>query len=560
MNTPQKRFKTIITLIFLLSFVQSYAQKWVKPNTATNYSNQVERPKLVVGFVVDQMRWDYLYRFYDRFSKGGFRRLINNGFSVENTLIPYLPTQTACGHSSIYTGSVPALNGIIANSWYDSALARNVYCTEDNAEKTVGSTSSAGQMSPKNLQVTTITDELRLATNFKGKVVSVSLKDRGSILPGGHAANAAYWHDAQSGNWITSTHYMDKLPTWVNNYNALKTADKFFDLDWNTLYPINSYTNSDEDNVTYEGRFKGETTSSFPHLTKQYIGKNYEMIKSLPYGNTMTIDFAKLAIQNEGLGNDPITDFLTVSCSATDYVGHQYGPNSIELEDTYLRLDKDLEALFTYLDKTVGKDNYLFFLSADHGVSHAPEFLSKNNIPAERYNTRAMSRGLDSLLTEKFQLKKSIVSIINDQVIFDQKIIENSKFDFTSIKATAIKFIKRQNGISNAVDLTNLQNTTLPEELKTRLSNGYNPKLSGDIQIISNSGWYNSSSPTGIGHGGWYNYDAHIPLVFMGWKIKPGKTNKTYYMTDIAPTLAAMLHIQMPSGNIGSPITEITAQ
>ena len=555
------RFKIIATIILLLSITQLKAQKWTKPNTTVNSAPKtIERPKLVVGFVVDQMRWDYLYRFYDRFSKGGFKRLVNEGFSVENMLIPYLPTQTACGHSSIYTGSVPALNGIIANSWFDPSIGKNIYCTEDTYAKTVGSTSSAGQMSPKNLKVTTITDELRLATNFKGKVVSVSLKDRGSILPGGHAANAAYWFDGQSGNWITSTHYMDKLPTWVNDYNALKPADKFYDRDWNTLYPLNSYTNSDADNVSYEGKFRGETTSSFPHLTKQYIGKNYELIKSLPYGNTMTIDLAKLAVQNENLGKDEITDFLAISCSATDYVGHQYGPNSMEIEDTYLRLDKDLEELFNYLDKTVGKGNYLFFISADHGVAHAPEFLAKNNIPAERYTTRAMSKGLDSLLTEKFQLKKSIVGIMNDQVVFDQKVIENSKFDFTLIKTTAINYLKKQNGVSNAVDLTNLQSTTLPEELKTRLANGYNPKLSGDIQIISNSGWYNSSSSSGIGHGGWYNYDSHIPLVFMGWKVKPGKTNKTYYMTDIAPTLVAMLHIQMPSGSIGSPITELTHQ
>lgn len=554
------RLKTLFAILLVLSFFQLQAQKTVKPTTTAkaNFPKDVDRPKLVVGFVVDQMRWDYLYRFYNRFSNGGFKRLINEGFSVENTFIPYLPTQTACGHSSIYTGSVPAINGIIANQWYDPTLGRTMYCTEDKDQKTVGSTSSDGQMSPKNLQVNTITDELRIATNFQGKVISISLKDRGSILPGGHSANAAYWHDALTGNWITSTHYMQKLPNWVSDFNALKVSDKFFAQDWNTLYPINTYTNSDADNVSYEGRFKNETTSAFPHLTKQYIGKNYDLIKSLPYGNTMTIDFAKLAVQNENLGKDNVTDFLAISCSATDYVGHQFGPNSIELEDTYLRLDQDLEGLFNYLDQTVGKGNYLFFISADHGVAHAPEFLTKNNIPTERYSTRNLAKQLDSLLAEKFQLNKSIVSISNDQVIFNRDVIEKSNVDFTRVKATAITFLKKQNGISNAVDLANLQNTTLPLILKTRIENGYHPKLSGDIQIIANAGWYNSSSPTGIGHGGWYNYDAHIPLIFMGWKVKSGKTNRTYYMPDIAPTLAAMLHIQMPNGSIGTPILELT--
>lgn len=552
--------RRILFLVVLISaFSQLNAQKWVKPNTTnTQYPKTIDRPKLVVGFVVDQMRWDYLYRFYDRFSKGGFKRLINDGFSAENTLIPYVPTQTACGHASIYTGSVPALNGIIANSWYDPMVGRDMYCVEDKSQKTVGSTSNAGLMSPKNLQVNTITDELRIATNFQAKVISVSMKDRGSILPGGHSANGAYWHDGMSGNWITSTHYMDKLPTWVNEYNALKEGDKFFAKNWNTLYPIETYLNSDSNNVSYEGRFKDETESSFPHITKQYIGKNNEMIKSLPYGNTMTIDFAKLAVEKEGLGKDDITDFLAISCSSTDYIGHQFGPNSIEIEDTYLRLDKDLEELFNYLDKTVGKGNYLFFISADHGVAHAPEFLAKNKIPAERFTSRSLYRSLDTLMQQKFQLKKSIVTITNDQVIFDKEVIENSKLDFTMVKNAAINHLKKQKSVSNAIDLTNLQNTTLPAELKTRLANGYNPKLSGDIQIINHAAWYNSSSPSGIGHGGWYNYDSHIPLVFMGWNIKPGKTSKQYYMTDITATLATMLRIQMPNGSIGNPITEIT--
>ncbi len=554
------RLKILFAILLVLSFVQLQAQKTIKPTNKANanYPKAVDRPKLVVGFVVDQMRWDYLYRFYDRYSKGGFKRLINDGFSVENTFIPYMATQTAPGHASIYTGSVPAINGIIANNWYDPTLSRSIYCTEDKDQKTVGSTSNAGQMSPKNLQVNTITDELRIATNFQGKVVSISLKDRGSILPGGHSANAAYWHDGITGNWITSTHYMDKLPNWVDNFNALKVSDKFFAQDWNTLYPINTYTNSDTDDVGYEGRFKDEKTSSFPHLTKQYMGKNYELIKSLPYGNTLTIDFAKLAVQNERLGKDEITDFLAISCSATDYIGHQFGPNSIEIEDTYLRLDKDLESLFNYLDETVGKGKYLFFISADHGVAHAPEFLTKNKIPTERYTTRNISKQLDSLLDEKFDLKKSIVSTSNDQIMFNKDLIEKSNLDFTKVKAAAISFLKKQKGISNAVDLANLQNTPLPSLLKNRIENNYHPKLSGDIQIIANAGWYNSSSSTGIGHGGWYNYDAHIPLVFMGWKVKPGKTNRTYYMTDIAPTLAAILHIQMPNGSIGTPIIEVT--
>ena len=329
---------SIVFLIGVTSIAQTTKSKLQQTATGTK---QISRPKLVVGMVIDQMRWDYLYRYYNRYSSGGFKRLLNEGFSAENTFIPYTPTYTACGHASIYTGSVPAINGIVGNDWYDRDLNRNMYCAEDTSVSTVGSNTTAGKMSPKNLLVTTITDELRLATNFKSKVIGISLKDRGSIMPAGHSANAAYWYDGGTGDWITSTHYMSKLPTWLEDCNKIKLANKFYDKNWNTLYPIDTYTQSTIDNKAYEGKARGEESPSFPHPLKLYIGKNYDMIRSTPYGNTITLDLAKLAILSEDLGKGSATDFLAVSCSSTDYVGHQYGPNSIEAEDTYLRLDKD---------------------------------------------------------------------------------------------------------------------------------------------------------------------------------------------------------------------------
>lgn len=553
--------KSLIQLtLLLLLCVPVYAQKKAsKASSMPSYPTTVDRPKLVVGFVVDQMRWDYLYRYYDRYVDGGFKRLINEGFSAENTFIPYLPTYTACGHASVYTGSVPAINGIIGNNWYDPQLGRNVYCAEDKEVHTVGSTSKAGEMSPKNMLSNSITDELRLSTNFRSKVIGISMKDRGAILPAGHSANAAYWFDGESGNWITSTYYMKELPNWVSTYNGLKKTDEFLSKDWNTLYPINTYLQSSGDDKIYEGKFKGATTSAFPHITKNAIGKDYGMIRSTPYGNTMTLDLAKLAIASEKLGQGTVTDFLAVSCSSTDYVGHQFGPNSIEAEDTYLRLDKDLQAFLTYLDKTVGKGNYLFFLTADHGAVQVPGFLKENNIPAGNFNTRQLSQDLSSYLEREFNIKGSITTIINSQVMFNQKAISDNKGDFNKIKEASIEFMKRQPSIMNAVDLTRVSSTTLPEELKKRISNGYNARRSGDIYFVLNPNWYEGGN-TGTSHGSWYNYDSHIPLVFMGWKVKPGKTNKTHYMTDIAPTLAAMLQIQMPNGNIGEPITELTHQ
>jgi predicted AlkP superfamily pyrophosphatase or phosphodiesterase len=551
------KFRNLLFLLFIVFGNQVFSQKWTKSNTSTaTSSNKVDRPKLVVGIVVDQMRWDYLYRYYSRYGNGGFKRLLNEGFSAENTLIPYTPTLTACGHASIYTGTVPAINGIIGNNWFDPQIGRDIYCVEDKEVKTVGNNSIEGLMSPKNLLVTTMTDELRLATNFKSKVISVSVKDRGAILPGGHSANGAFWYDDPSGTFITSTHYMTELPEWVKQFNAQKWPDKFLAQDWNTLYPIGTYTNSTADDKPYERLFKGEKTSTFPHLFKQYVNKNYSMMASMPQGNTLLLELAKSAVVGEKLGQMGNTDFLAISLSSTDYVGHQFGPNSIEAEDTYLRLDKDLEAFLTYLDKAVGKGNYLFFLTADHGATHSPAFSKENKLPGEGLSTRKYKTDLDSLILAKFKVKKAIFTLMNNQVIFDTDAINDARADYSGIKQLCVDYLVKQEGILNAVDIKNMNNTSIPADIKMKITNGYNARRSGEVYYMLNPGWYPSTGP-GTGHGAWNPYDSHIPAVFMGWGVKQGKTNKEYYMTDIAPTISALLHIQQPSGAIGKVITEL---
>lgn len=549
-----KKISCLIFSISIFSIALTSAQT-KKPTTTQPkaFPAEVARPKLVVGLVVDQMRWDYLYRYYNRYTNGGFKRLINEGFSVENTFIPYTPTYTACGHTCIYTGSVPAVHGIIGNDWYDPETKKNVYCTEDSSVSTVGSTpSSEGNMSPKNMLTTTITDELRLATNFKGKVIGISLKDRGSILPAGHAANAAYWYQGSTGNWITSTYYMKEVPTWIADYNKLKLANKFYAKNWETLYPMNTYVNSTTDEKAYEGK-----SSTFPHQLTQNIDKNFDAIRSTPYGNTITLDLAKLAILSEDLGQDNITDFLAVSCSSTDYVGHAYGPNSVEAEDTYLRLDKDFEEFFNYLDKKVGKGNYTVFLTADHGAAHVPGFMQENKLPSGVVSDRDIANKLNAYLNDKFKVTNVVLKSQNNQIIFDHDKTDKDDVSFDVIKSASVEFLKRLDGFQNAVDISKIAQATLQEIQKTMITNGYYARRSGDIYYVLQPNWFNGSS-TGTTHGNWNPYDSHIPLVFMGWGIKPGATNKTHYMTDIAPTLAALLHIQMPNGNVGEPITEIT--
>jgi len=513
------------------------------------------KPKLVVGLVIDQMRWDYLYRFNALYGENGFKRMLREGFSAENTFIPYVPTYTAVGHTCVYTGSVPAIMGIVGNNWFDKATNRNVYCTDDSTVVTVGSNSVAGKMSPKNLWTTTITDELRLSNNFKSKVIGIALKDRGSILPAGHSANAAYWYDA--GKWISSSYYMKNLPGWVDNFNAKDLPSKYMSTDWNTLLPISKYDQSTEDDKVYESRIKGETTVVFPHkLSAIDVAVKPEAFKTTPFANTYTFEFAKAAIENESLGKNSVTDFLAISISSTDYIGHSFGPNSIEVEDTYLRLDKDIADFLQYLDAKMGKGNYTVFLSADHAVAHIPSFLAEHKIPGGNFEDNDIRLELNRMIETDFGIQNMVLSLQNYQVYLNINELERQGKDVAAVKKAVIKTLQAKSFILTAFETDKLALTTLPEPQKTMLANGYNIKRSGDIQFTLKPGYFDGTA-RGTTHGLWNPYDAHIPLLFFGWGVKPGKLNRETYMTDISPTLAAMLKIQMPSGSVGKVITEV---
>lgn len=520
-----------------------------------SYSQNIDRPKLVIGIVVDQMRPDYLYRFYNRYEKDGFKRLLGDGFVCANTFIPYTPTVTGAGHTCIYTGSVPALHGIMGNTWYDRSLKKNVYCTDDKSVQTVGSLSAAGHMSPKNLWSSTITDELRLASNFKNKTIAIAIKDRGSIFPAGATANGAYWFETSSGNWISSSFYMQELPEWMKKFNEKKLPDVYMNQNWNTLYPLNTYTQSTADSNRYENKMYGED-ATFPHMTHSITGNKYEAFVAMPQGNTYTFETAKAAIEGEQLGSRGITDFLALSFSSTDIAGHAFGPNSVEIEDMYLRFDKELGKFLKYLDVKIGKGQYLLFLTADHAVGQNPLFLKDNKLPGGTAKATDERKVLNERLQKEFNVTNLIESAINSQFYLNDSIISKNKLDKKSIKDFITTFYLKQPGVANVVDLGAIQSQDIPPKVKMRIVNGYNQKLSGDLQIIYKPQWFENYT-TGASHGTWYPYDSHIPLIWYGWKIKKGESAREVYMTDIAPTLAALLHIQMPNACIGNAIEEV---
>jgi predicted AlkP superfamily pyrophosphatase or phosphodiesterase len=542
-------FCILVSTLILQTFAQS-------PAPSKTAAPAVVRPRLIVGIVVDQMRWDYLYRYYNRYGAGGFRRLLNDGFSCEDTYISHLPAFTAVGHTTIFTGSVPSIDGIAGNDWIDQATGKSVYCTQDDSVQPVGGTSPAGNMSPRNLLATTITDELMLATNFQSRVVGVSLKDRASILPAGHTPTGAFWFDDVKGCFSTSTWYMKELPEWVNRFNAKDEPDQLVANGWNTLYPIDTYKESTPDNSPWEGLFKGETSPVFPHDIARFYKEDHDNIRSSPFGNTLTLDFAKAAVEGYALGQRDATDFLTINCASTDYVGHKYGPNSIEEEDVFLRLDRDFAAFFSYLDSKVGKENYLVFLTADHGASHSIDFMRSHQIPAGFVGIRNLMKKLGDTLSAVFGVNDLLLNSSNYYVNFNLARMLQANLSLDSLKRVAIYWLQQQSALQYVVDMADIEKAALPRPLHDMVINGYNRKRSGSILLIPNPGWFDGFEK-GTTHGVWNPQDTHIPLVFMGWHIPHGALYRTVHMTDIAPTLANLLHVQAPDGNIGDAIPEL---
>lgn len=509
------------------------------------------RPKLVVGLVVDQMRWDYLYRYSERYTTGGFKRLLSEGFSCENAFLDYTPTYTAPGHANVYTGSVPSLHGIIGNSWWSKETGKFVYCTDDDSALPVGTTSVAGKMSPKNLWSNTITDELKLAQNFKNKTIAISLKDRGSIIPGGHTADAAYWFDNATGGWISSSYYMTELPSWVRTFNSKKFPDSFLKKNWETLYPLNTYRHNSGDVKPYEDIVPGED-NEFAHKTESILANKYETFRYIPGGNTYTFDMGKAAIESEGLGRGKLTDFLCLSFSTTDYAGHRFGPNSVEMEDMFLRFDRDLASFLAYLDKKIGKGQYLVFLTADHGAAHIPGYALENKMPAGFTDDQMLKQLLTEAVLNDMKIADAITTVINYQVYISKAVPADRK---QAVKNIIIEKLTSIPEITHAFDL-NAGHLMLPEKLEKMVKNGYNQKLSGDVQFVFRPQWFDGFSK-GTTHGVWNPYDSHLPLLWFGWKIKPGRSYREISISDIAPTLAAMLQIQMPNASVGDVITEI---
>lgn len=519
--------------------------------------NAQERPKLVVGIVVDQMKMEYLYRFSDDFTANGFKRLMNNGYTFQNMHYNYMPTYTAPGHASIYTGTTPATHGIVSNEWFSRKLGKQMYCTDDAGVVTIGDgTKEEGEMSPKNLLSTTITDELRMGTNFQGKVIGVSLKDRGAILPAGHFANWAFWY-SKTGSFISSTFYGDKLPDWVTEFNGEKRYLSYINKGWDLYKPLSVYTSKSlPDNNPYEGKLYNSAAPVFPYNLKDMYDKNDAgIIRSTPFGNDLLADFAKRAIEKEELGKDDITDFLTVSFSSTDYVGHLLGPRSMELQDTYLRLDQTIADFLAYLDKTVGKDNYLLFLTADHAGAENVNYLKDRKYNVNSISPKDIRKNLTDFSVKTFGADL-VLNYSSFNLFLNKEVIKTKKLELVKVKQAFKDYLMAQDYVKRVYTEEEILGATGNDYYLNFIVKGYDVTQNGDLIVLDKPG-YIEYMGTGTSHGTPYTYDTHVPAIFYGWHIKKGESYNKKTITQIAPTIAQKIKVTFPNGTEANVLEEV---
>jgi predicted AlkP superfamily pyrophosphatase or phosphodiesterase len=527
-------------------------------------STEQNQPKLVLQITVDQMRGDMPMRYKDRLGEGGFRYLMEKGTHYINAHYKHADTETPIGHAALFTGTVPAHNGIVAGNWFDKDLGRIIYNVEDDRYPEIGKEPKKGKgRSPKNLLSSTIGDELVINNNGRSRVFSVSVKDRGAIIPGGHAGKA-FWFSKSTGEFVTSTYYYKDYPDWVKKWNAQKLADRYKETSWELLYDASTYMFGEMDDRPYEQDYFG-LGKTFPHPYFSDPAYYYAALTFSPPGDELVAEFAKALIANESLGNDEYADLLAVSFSSTDYIGHAWGPSSLEAEDNVLRLDRTLEELFRFVDTHVGLDNTLIILAADHGMCEAPELMKSWGFDVGRLNSETIEKGtIGNAIEARLGVPGDVIQLYEHPYVYlDENEIKKTEYTVTQIEKAVAEEILKIPGIVAAVTRTDLVNGTVaPTRLNKMIQNNFHPKRSGHIHVVAEQFWffyYQMDDVVKITamHGSPWSYDTYVPLFFAGHRIPTQTIARPVAPYDIAATIAAYLEIKPPSGSIGKPLVEV---
>lgn len=491
------------------------------------------RPKLVVAIVVDQFRYDYLTRFRDQYT-GGLARLLNQGAVFTNAFYQHYPTVTAIGHSTLLSGATPSISGIVGNDWYDRGTRSGVTSVEEHDKNIsmLGGRGKAGKSaSPRRLLVSTLGDELKMAGR-NSKVIGISMKDRSAILPAGHMADGAFWFDETSGNFVTSTYYAKEMPAWASAFNKGRFTEKFIGQEWK---PVGG----------------GDT---FKKMSPQADDAYYKALESTPYGNEIVEKFAEAALTGEQLGKRNTTDVLAVSFSSNDYVGHSVGPDSPQVRDISIRTDRALADLFRALETHVGMKNVLVVFTADHGVAPVPEVNQQRKMPGGRMADT--SAAIQKKLTERFGEGKWLVGKTGSSHYLNLDLIRSKSLNENLVAETAATAARSVPHVFRVYTKEQLRRGAVGNDLVDRaILNGFHHDRSADITIVNDP--YYLEGKSGTSHGLPFSYDTHVPVIFLGDWVKPGRYHNRIAPNDIAPTLATILDVETPSGAIGHALDEI---
>lgn len=535
------------------------------------------KPKLVLQITVDQLRGDLPTRYYDRLGDGGFRYLWEKGIVYRNAHHAHANTETIVGHTTLATGAHPSAHGMVGNLWFDRETGFTTYNVEDpnyrlltegadvdedaEIDPTQRAARSEGR-SPATILVSTFSDELSSSTGGRAKVFGVSVKDRGAISMAGHSGTA-YWFSKASGEFVTSTYYLDQYPDWVKAFNKQQPAQRFANTSWNLLHKQRSYLFGESDDREWETDVAG-FGRVFPHSYGDGSSRYFTTWLTLsPAGDKLVLDFAKQALTEEQLGADAITDYLSVSFSSTDYVGHVFGPFSLEGEDNILQLDRTLADLLAYVDAKVGLANTLIVLSADHGGPDAPGYLNSLDIPAgyvdpESWETDA---AIDRIKKEFTIDGKLIETYSHPYLYFSRDVKDNDSIDREELESVVVEELSKFKGVSLAVSSAALRRGNLPDtHLHRSVVNNFHPKRSGDIYLVFEPNWFINDFDglkVAATHGSPWNYDTYVPIVFAGAGLQAQTVDRKVHTVDIAPTLSSYLEIKPPSGSVGVPLREV---
>ncbi len=490
--------------------------------TLTLAAEPPPRPRLVLTIVIDQFRYDYLTRYREEYA-GGFARLLTQGAVFTNARFEHFPTVTATGHSTILTGALPTLSGIIGNDWYDRDAGKQVTSVSDDSVKMLEGSGDGGA-SPRRLLVDTVGDELKIASGGKSRVIGISIKDRAAILPAGHSADAAYWYDTRTGHFVTSTFYAADLPTWVKEFN-LTAASRYRGAEWmGHKLPLDN--------------------------------KAFSEVEATPFANDLVESFAERAIEAEKLGKDTATDLLTVSFSANDYIGHQYGPDSPEVKDLSKRTDQVLDKLFRFIDTQIGMRNVLVVLTADHGVAPGPEAQAARRMPGGRMPSGIIQTTVQKALQVRYGPGQWILSPSEHSLYLNLDLMREKRLDREEVTKTAKEAVASIPHVFRVYTYAQLETgNILPDDIGRLVMNGFNIRRGADLYILLEPYWM--FGMLGTTHGSAFGYDTHVPVIFMGPGIRAGRYDQSIVVNDIAPTLATLLGVEVPSGSVGRALAEI---